>query len=65
MNSENSYTISITEAEYSAITEVYCEILFIRTILLCMGVVVEYPIIIHVDNVGAIFATGRIPSRDL
>ena len=61
VKSENSYTdkLSITEAKYLAITEVCCKILFIRAVFLFMRVVVEYPIIVHVDNVGAIFLSDN------
>ena len=48
-------TLSITEAEYSEIMEVCCEILFVRVILFFMLIVVEYSITVHVDNVGSIF----------
>ena len=44
--SQKTVTLSVTEAEYSAITDVCCEILFMRVILLFMGVVVEYQIIV-------------------
>ena len=53
--SQKTVTLSITEAEYSAIVKVCCKILFICAILLFMRVFVEYPIIVHVDNVEAIF----------
>ena len=54
LRSHKTVTLSVTEAEYSAITDVCCEILFMRVILLFMGVVVEYPIIVHVDKFGSI-----------
>ena len=47
-------TLSNTEAEYSALTDVCCEILFVCAILLLMGVVSRYTITVHLDNVGAI-----------
>ena len=53
--SHKTVTLFVTEPEYSEITEVCCEILFICVILWFMGVVVEYPIIMHVDKVRAIF----------
>ena len=56
---QKTVTLSTTEAEYSEITEVCCEILFICVILFCMVVVVEYPIIVHVDNIGAIFLSDN------
>ena len=57
--SEKNYTIC-TEAEYSEIVEVCCEILFVPAILLFMGVVVEYPITVHIDNVGSILLSWNI-----
>ena len=39
------------EVEYSEITEICYKILFIHAILLFMGVVAEYKIIVHIDNV--------------
>ena len=52
---QKTVTLSVTEAEYSEITYVCCEILFDRNILFYMGIVVDYLITVHVDNVGAIF----------
>ena len=53
--SGKSVTLSSTEAEYFAISEVAKEILFVRQILNCIGIEIEYPIRIQVDNVGAMF----------
>ena len=39
--SHKTVTSSVKESEYSAITELCCKILFLCTILLFMGVVVE------------------------
>ena len=55
LQGQKTVTLSVIEAKYSAIAEVCFEILFVRAILFFMGVVVEYPITIYVDNVGAIF----------
>ena len=55
MRSHKTVTLSVTEAEYSAITEVCYKILFFRTISLFIGVIVEYNITVHVDIVGDIF----------
>ena len=52
---KKTVTLSITDAEYSVITDLCCKILFVCVILLFMVVVVEYPITMHVDNVGDIF----------
>ena len=53
--SQKKVTLSFTEAKYSEITEVCCEILFICAILFFIGVFFEYTIIMHVDNVGDMF----------
>ena len=37
------------------LSEISTEILFVRDILVFLGVEIEYPIIVHVDNTGAIF----------
>ena len=60
-----THALSSTEAEYIAVSEVLCEILFIRQVLEFMGVKLEYPIVIHCDNVGAIFLAhnAKVSSR--
>jgi transposase InsO family protein len=50
-----SVTLSSTEAEHFAVSEVAKEILFIKQLLETIGIEVELPIIVRVDNVGAIF----------
>ena len=57
--SQKTVTLYVTEAEYSAIAEVCCKILFVCAILLFMGVVVECPMNVHVDNFGNIFLIGE------
>ena len=60
-----TYALSSTEAEYIVVSEVLCEILFIRQVLEFMGINVKYPIIIKCDNVGAIFLANnaKVSSR--
>ena len=48
-------TLSSTEAEYVAVAEVCTEIMFICMILWFLGIKIELPIMVHCDNVGAIF----------
>ena len=48
-------TLSSTEVKYVSTAEVCQEILFIQSILEFLGVIVKYPIIVHVDNMGAIY----------
>jgi hypothetical protein len=54
-----SVTQSSTEAEYFAISEVAKEILFTKQLLDTIGIEIELPIIIRVDNVGAIFLANN------
>ena len=53
--SQKHVTLSSTEAEYVAVSDVCTEIMFIRMILEFLGVRVRMPIIVHCDNIGAIF----------
>ena len=60
-----THALSSTEAEYIAMSEVCCEILFVRQILEFLGFEVEYPIVVHCDNIGAIFLANnaKVSSR--
>ena len=50
-----SVTLSSTEAEYVAMSEVVKDVIFLRNILLSIGEKVDYPIMVQVDNTGAIY----------
>ena len=52
---QKNVTLSSTEAEYVAISELCAEILFIKMILEFLGIQINYPITVNCDNVGAIF----------
>ena len=52
---QKNVTLSSSEAEYVAISEVCTEIMFIKTILSFLGVEIKRPIQVSCDNVGAIF----------
>ena len=52
---QQNVTLSLMEAEYVAVSELCMEILFVRQILEFLGEKVNYPIIINVDNQGAVF----------
>ncbi|MFM8622589.1 MAG: reverse transcriptase domain-containing protein, partial [Holophagaceae bacterium] len=54
---QKSVTLSSTEAEYVAISEVAMEILYVAGILRFLNVPLAYPITVHVDNIGAIYLT--------
>jgi len=54
-----SVTLSSTEAEYVGVSELAKEILFAKQVLEEMGFELEYPIVIEVDNVGAIYLANN------
>ena len=52
---QKSVTLSTTEAEYVACSELVKEVLFILQLLRHLQVKIQLPIRVHVDNIGAIF----------
>ncbi len=52
---QKSVTLSSTEAEYVALSEVTTEIIFILQVLKFLELDIEKPIRIYVDNIGAIY----------
>lgn len=52
-------TLSSTEAEYVAFSEMYTEIVFIKMVIESMGLKVKLPIKVFVDNIGAIFLANN------
>ena len=57
--SQKNVTLSSSEAEYVAISEVCCEIIFIKMILEFLNVEIEKPIKVFCDNVGAIYMSNN------
>jgi len=57
-------TLSTTEAEYVACSEVMKEVLFILQLLRHLQVKIQLPIRVHVDNIGAIFLAENQNSSD-
>jgi hypothetical protein len=53
--SQKSVTLSSTEAEYVAISEMCAEVMFLKQVLEFLKIKVTLPIIVRVDNVGAIY----------
>ena len=53
--SQKSVTLSSSEAEYVALSEAAKEIKFVYQLLQSIGIEIELPITVKVDNVGAIF----------
>jgi len=60
---QRTVTLSSAEAEWIALREVAKEVLFIAQVLKSMGVKVEFPIIIRVDNIAAIFMANNITTN--
>ena len=56
---QKSVTLSSTEAEYVAILEIVVEILFLQSIFEFIGQKIETPIVVNVDNVGAIYLAKK------
>ena len=56
---QKSVTLSSSEAEYVALSEVCAEIMFIKQVLEFLKMKVELPIVVHVDNVGAIYLASN------
>ena len=59
-----SVVLSTTEAEYMALSEVVKELEYIVQLLQTMNIVVELPITVHVDNVGAIWLSNNRTTSD-
>ncbi len=57
--SGKSVTLSSTEAEYFALSEVAKEVIFVKQLVASMEITIAFPIIIKVDNVGAIYLANN------
>jgi len=58
--SQKTLALSSSEAKYYALSEAAKDIKFAHMLLISMGIEVELPIIVRVDNVGALFMTENI-----
>ena len=56
---QKNVSISTTEGEYVSISDISCAILFIWHILQDMNVKIKLPIVVYVDNAGAIFLANN------
>ena len=56
---QKSVSLSSTEAEYVAMSEVCMEVIFIKNILVFLEIKLDYPILIQCDNVGAIYLANN------
>ena len=61
---QKSVSLLSTEAEYMAVSEITTEILFIKSMLEFLGVKVELPIEVNVDNIGAIYLSKSATSSN-
>ena len=58
--SQKSVTLSSSEAEFVALSEAAKEVKFVVQVLQSIGIKVELPVIVRVDNVGAIFIAENV-----
>jgi hypothetical protein len=61
---QKSVALSSSEGEFYALAETAKEVKFIAQLLMSMGIQVEKPIVINVDNVGAIFMAENASSSN-
>jgi hypothetical protein len=62
--SQRSVTLSTSESELVACSELIKEIKFIIQVLTSVGIPVKLPVVCHVDNVGAIFLANNLTTGD-
>jgi hypothetical protein len=55
----NGVSLSSTETEYIALSEVTKEIMFVKQVLETMGMGLKLPITVRIDNVGAIYSSNN------
>ena len=58
--SQKGVTLSSSEAELVALSEAVKEVRFIHQVLTSIGIEVETPIVVRVDNIGAIFMSNSV-----
>ena len=57
---QKSVTLSSSEAEYVALSEAAKEVKFVYQLLVSMDMKVKLPIVVHVDNLGAVFMSENV-----
>jgi hypothetical protein len=58
--SQKSITLSSSEAEYFAMSEAAKDVRFIAMVLELLGIKVQIPVTVMVDNIGAIFMAENV-----
>ena len=61
---QRSVTLSSSEAEFVALSEAAKEFKFVIQVLQSMKIPVEFPVIVRVDNVGAIFMAENVSTSE-
>ena len=56
---QKNMTLSSTEAEYVAVSEVCAEIMFMKQVMEFLQMKMNLPILVNVDNVGAIYLASN------
>lgn len=56
---QRGVTLSSTEAEYVALSELCCEIMFVKMVIESIGCQVITPIRVQIDNIGAMFLASN------
>ncbi len=59
-HSQKSVTLSLSEAKFVALSEAVKEVKFVVQVLQSIGIEVELPVVVRVDNVGAIFIAENV-----
>ena len=59
---QGAVALSSTEAEYYALSEAMAEIKFIAQLLEFLDIEIKFPIIVHIDNIGAIYLSRNATS---
>jgi len=57
---QRNITLSLSKAKYVALLEAAKEVKFVMQVMMSMGILVKLPIIVRVDNVGAIFMSENV-----
>ncbi|KAL7526613.1 hypothetical protein ACHAWF_001850, partial [Thalassiosira exigua] len=57
---QRSVTLSSSEAEWVSLSEAVKEVIFVLHLLEFMGIKIQYPVLVRVDNIGAIFMSSNL-----
>ena len=60
---QKSVSLSSSEAEYIVLSEAVKEVIYVVQLLGSMKILVKYPVMVRVDNIGAIFVASNITTK--